>query len=89
VELGDVNAGELAHSYERLRELGHAPQLVRVGWGACEALAEVARQQRFMLSFRYAGESEAVMESVAKATGGRLNYYVNTPAEAGIVAEYL
>lgn len=88
VELGDVNAGELAHSYERLRELGHAPQLVRVGWGKCEALAEVARQQRFMLSFRYAGESEAAIESVAKATGGRLNYYVNTPAEAGIVAEY-
>jgi hypothetical protein len=88
VELGDVNAAELALSFERLKALGHAPQFVGVGPGECEALAEVARQSRFALSFRYSGESEAVIESVAKATGGRLNYYVNTPAEAEMVAEY-
>jgi hypothetical protein len=89
VELGDVSSQELARSLDWLKEQGHAPQLVRVGSGDCEALAEVARQQRITLSFRYAGESGAVLESLANATAGRMNYYVNTPAEAEMVAEYL
>jgi hypothetical protein len=49
----------------------------------------VARQQKVTLSFRYAGESAAVIESLFRANCGRLNYYVADPAEAEIVAEGL
>ena len=89
VELGELSAPELASALDRLKQQGHAPQLVRVGAGAVDELAEVARLYQVTLSFRHGGESGAEMESRARATGGRWNYFAAGPAEAEAIVEYL
>jgi hypothetical protein len=89
VEMGDATDEELAFALTWLKERGHAPQLVGVSEVVSDTMAEVARQNQVLLSFRCAGEPIAVIESRARATAGRLNYYVADPNEAEIVAEGL
>jgi hypothetical protein len=89
VEMGAASEEELAFALTWLKERGHAPQFIGVGTGVSDAVAEVARQHKVLLSFRYAGEPLPVIESLARATAGRLNYYVADPDEAEIVAEGL
>lgn len=89
VEMGAASDEELAFALTWLKERGHAPQFIGVGTDVSEAMAEIARQHKVLLSFRYAGEPLDVIESLARATAGRLNYYVADADEAEIVAEGL
>jgi hypothetical protein len=89
VELGDLAAKELASALEHLRQQGHAPQMVGVETAAVDEISEVARQYQITLSFRHGGESGAEIESRARATGGRWNYFAADPSEAETLAEYL
>ena len=90
VGLGEITPEDLQWSLEWLKAQGHPPQFVTVcGTGDLEGLAAVARQQKVTLSFRYGGEGGKVVEEIARATEGRLNYHVSTPAEAEFIAEYL
>jgi hypothetical protein len=87
IGLGGRTAEEVQSALERLRDCGHAPQLVTVSTSEdLDTLAAIARQYRVMLSFRYAGEPAG---TAAKATAGRLNYHAATPAEAEEIAEQL
>jgi hypothetical protein len=89
IGMGDATEEELAFALTWLKERGHAPQLIGVGAAVSDTMAELARHNQVLLSFRYAGEPLAVIESLARATAGRLNYYVADPCEAEIVAEGL
>ncbi|HXA48817.1 MAG TPA: hypothetical protein VNV86_00865 [Candidatus Acidoferrum sp.] len=89
IQMGNPNDEEVGFALAWLKERGHAPQFIGVGAAVSDAVAEVARQHKVSLSFRYAGEPLPVIESRVRATAGRLNYYVADPSEAEIVAEGL
>jgi hypothetical protein len=90
----------LRTALERMKDSGHAPQLVCPGFDAganrgraddeeLEELAAVARQFQVTLSFRYGGEPGERVQAVARATAGRLNYRVPNASAAEFVAEHL
>jgi hypothetical protein len=77
---------------EGLREGAHSPQMVNAGPvdpARLEELVKAARQLQVTLSFRYAGEREAVLDAIGRATAGRFNYRVRSVAEAEQVMEHL
>jgi hypothetical protein len=76
-----------------LREGAHAPQLVggaRLPYpDAIAEIAAIARTFQVTLSFHYGGEPAESVQAIARATAGRVNIRVDTPAEAEFVAEHL
>jgi hypothetical protein len=66
---------------ERLRDGAHTPQLIGAGAGELDAMAAIARQFQVTLSVAYREGGSAV--------SGRVNYNVQTPAEAEFIAENL
>jgi hypothetical protein len=73
------------------REGAQAPKLVGGARApdpdALAGTAAIARTFQVTLSFHYGGEPAESVQAIGRATGGRVNIRVNTPAEAEFVAE--
>jgi hypothetical protein len=76
---GNVAQGDVAHALEWMKARGKPVQFVIVSPDRCE-LAAVARQHNAMLSFT--GASEAQLEQIGIATGGRFHYRMEGDEEA-------